>query len=719
MLRNLFLSIFALSLSIPAVSAADGFTFKYNTSKGTCTITGWQGTKPSGKISINNEKTYNGKVYKITAIAQNALNDFPEVTEISIGSNLASIGDVKAAAFQQPDSLCNFNGMPKLEKFTVNASNKYFYASTSSGALCVKYPDGEETKELLRVPPAHKPANGIYIISNTLSNVHAEAFDSNPHITQIKLNNDIYLSYNCGFNTLPNLQGFNLVDKNGYYYLASGTLYHKDSFDGLDELICYPPAKSGSSFTIPANIHIVGQRAFSNTTKLKTINFNNTTNFQPFAFEKCGLTSVTIPATIEFYEGCFRGSKALKKVSITRNGSWTLPMETFRDCTSLSSVTFSSSPKYVESKAFMNCTSLKNFPIDFAKTELDGDSIFANTGFTSVKITKKLGDSYFWSDDAATFSGCRNLEEIDLSGITSSSGKRFHVPFSFATDCPKLKSVIFSPVTDAVPDNAFGNTPAIRKIVITGYFEDTKTENEPKYLFSSNAGGTFAPRVFVIPANPIIKSLTAIHSLVGVTDNTTILAPEFFYQSLEIPTKVPYSVAGGTNYVPAAAASNYESLEGTTQELFTLLPEKDSNGKLKVTCLSMFGDCIVLDLQAKPKGSDTKVRGTGGMYGIYKFDIDYSQVASLYVNYMVDDVAMTTIYPRTLLVSLGTESIQADAASGISVEGRTVTLPAAADYTVYSTTGQTVASGHAASFTLQPGIYLVATAGKTEKVIIP
>lgn len=97
------------------------------------------------------------------------------------------------------------------------------------------------------------------------------------------------------------------------------------------------------SFAIPKNVASIGNLAFGNTEKLKTITFDESsvlTTIASGAFADCGVTSISLPASVT-----------------------TIQQEAFRNCTALDIVNFDAGIQTVHPRAFQGCENLKHLNV--------------------------------------------------------------------------------------------------------------------------------------------------------------------------------------------------------------------------------------------------------------------------------------------------------------------------------------------------------------------
>lgn len=109
------------------------------------------------------------------------------------------------------------------------------------------------------------------------------------------------------------LKRYIVTDGNFSFQSVDDILYTK----GMRELRGYPPAKKGSSFTVPDGVALIGRDAFGSCMELEKITLSDTVNrIAPEAFSYCAsLREIRIPASVkQIDEGAFRTCFSLKDV---------------------------------------------------------------------------------------------------------------------------------------------------------------------------------------------------------------------------------------------------------------------------------------------------------------------------------------------------------------------------------------------------------------------
>ena len=255
------------------------------------------------------------------------------------------------------------------------------------------------------------------------------------------------------------------------------------------------------SVTIPESVTSIGKSAFEHCSNLDSLTINGVAtsmigayafasctsltslslvgSFQTIgdsAFVNCGMTSLTIDATITSIEKYAFSSRFLTLLSLTGNvqkiGDYAFANCTsltslsltgnvqkigdhaFDSCSSLYTVTLPKSLTSIGSYAFDSCTSLDSIEIPGKVTEI-GDCAFHLSGLTSVKI-----DEGVQSTGADMFNGCAKLTTVTFpeSLTTIADG-------SFAS-CSNLNHVKIPARVTCIGDSAFSNCTSLSDITL-------------------------------------------------------------------------------------------------------------------------------------------------------------------------------------------------------------------------------------------------------------
>lgn len=371
---------------------ASAITYKYdnyNKKSKTCTLVGWGGNSPSsGKISIKSTCTKDGVTYTVTEIAPHALDGLPDVHQITIPATIVKIGDIDSenpSIGAQKGSLRNFNRCYSLTKFIVEDGNTVF-AANADGWLMSK-----GGRNIYRITLANEQ-KGELKISNYVYYIYADAFPSNSTITKVTLSSGLKQFYpSCGLHKLTGVKEYYVAPRDGAKIISvDGVLFSSGT-----RLYAYPPCKSGETYEVPSHITIIGQYAFANNEVLRTVVIPDKVRIREYAFENA--------ASIYTIKGGV--------------------------------------PLSIGRRAFYKAMNLSVFPFS-ASTELDGDSIFFNSGFTNIKyddgayVPVSTPNRFTFGDDRLS------LLRMDQIQVTSTDPKdAFPFYSDFASGCTGLRII--------------------------------------------------------------------------------------------------------------------------------------------------------------------------------------------------------------------------------------------------------------------------------------
>lgn len=170
-------------------------------------------------------------------------------------------------------------------------------------------------------------------IEGDVTNIGDYAFYNFTNLTNITIPDSVTTIGNSAFLSCYNLTSINVDSANANYKSIDGVLFTKDG----KELLCYPSAKTGTSYQIPSGVTSIGNYAFSSCSNLTSVTIpDGVTNIGEDAFISClKLTSVTIkngytaignsaiPTTAKIY-GL---SGSLAETYADENGNEFIPLE--------------------------------------------------------------------------------------------------------------------------------------------------------------------------------------------------------------------------------------------------------------------------------------------------------------------------------------------------------------------------------------------------------
>ena len=439
---------------------ADNCYYTLNTSNGnTITIVSYAGSDRTVTFPTQLDN------FVVTGIG-NALRPVfsANPTNVTIPNSVVSIGayafaDSGLASVTISDSVTNigdyaFNGCSGLTSFTIPNSvvslGDYAFAGTSLTSVTI--PD-------------------------SVTSIGAHTF-ADSSLTSLTLGSGVTHIGAAPFSGCGNLAAINADPNNPAFTSVSGVLFDKSE----TTLIEYPPAKAGTSYTIPGTVGSIGDSAFYSCTNLTYVTIpNSVTNIGTNAFLGCSsLTSVTIPNGVtsigdDAFESCaglegvfFQGNAPMANATVFAGDNnvtvcylpgtsgWSstfagLPtvLLWFTYTTNNDAITITGYPP-IGREATIPST-INGLPV----TSI-GDSAFDEClNLTSVSIpdsVTNIGDS--------AFSGCTSLTAITIgSGVASIGTNAF-------LDCSSMASIVLPNSLSSIGDSAFDGCVSLTNVTI-------------------------------------------------------------------------------------------------------------------------------------------------------------------------------------------------------------------------------------------------------------
>lgn len=161
-----------------------------------------------------------------------------------------------------------------------------------------------------------------------------------------------------GLEHLKNLEKFYVKESNTQLIVKDGILFEKEK----PRLICYPPAKPGSSYTITKEI-MPGTNSFQNNKYIKKLVIQAPSGVVSGLIMNGNVETVILPDDeTEISIDAFAGCKKLKNVVMGKKVR-EISTYAFKDCVSLKKITLPEGLSRIGFCAFMNCKSLKELRI--------------------------------------------------------------------------------------------------------------------------------------------------------------------------------------------------------------------------------------------------------------------------------------------------------------------------------------------------------------------
>lgn len=685
------ISVAAVALCAFSAPAMIYHCDSFNSSKKTCRLIGWSGQQPSsGKLKLPSTFTHtDGVEYTITRVANHALDNLTEVTQLTIPAAYTVIGNADGPSLVSVE-LKNFENCPNLTTFKAESASTLVEAI--DGILYLK---GGRT--IIKVP-AKCATGSTYTLPSNVKYISADAFIDNSIITTLKMPKNLGIHLNGGINRMTKLKTIELTSASG------GTLKLKDAvlYD-TDRVVACPPKATISSFSVPSSVETIEEYAFHNVSSLTSVTIpSSITKIGRDAFSGSGITSVKIPATVtKVGEGLLANCTALSSIKLQMDAP-ELPDHFATGCSALTKLTTEDFIRYVGDAAFKNCPALDTYPFD-SRTKLHGDSAFYNTGFTRIEFNEYTCADYLSGE--ALFSNCRKLTELDFSKMDTSDQSLSLSPY-FGANCMQLTSLIlpdfvsfWQHVGTPTPPS-FGYYCMLEKIVLHTLWG---LEGHQFCYSTSSNKQHYYPRVYAaVSKNDAVSpeyNKCYLGQLFGAGNGATV-SPIFFVDVYDMDNSVSgenYVDANATYFVPGGASSHYAGASEAgcrLEEMFNLNFEVTPAGYLKVKATPRTG---VTDLNpvtdfAVQFGDGSKVALNYSGEATSTEKSDYLTSATLH--YKVDGVDMMTKYPKKHWLETGVDTLTEADAFSWHMDGDKIILAEEAEYEIYSASGLLFSIGH-------------------------
>ena len=417
---------FGLLLYLLALPAAVQAQYKYTTTNGGITITGYTG--PGGDVAIPDRfpNTTNG--LPVTSIGDHAFQGSTNLTSVTIGNNVTSIGEYA------------FNGCTELARVTIPGSvtsiGEYAFFACSS-------------------------LTNVTIPDSVLS-IGQEAFELSTSLTSVTIGNSVTNIGDAAFAICTGLTAITVDTRNSFYSDLDGVLFNKS----LTALVEYPGGIAGS-YTIPASVTSIGDNAFYDCTSLTSVTIPaSVTSIGDYAFYDCtSLTSVTIPGSVtNIGMSAFQCCQGLISVTIG-NGISDIRGNAFFGCESLTSVYFQGNAPFFERAAF-------NEQQSWSWTPATVYYLPGTTGWTSLggELSSSFVSAVLWNPQVQTADGSFGVKSNQF-GFNITGTSNFIVMVEASSD---LARPTWSPLQTITLTNG------------TAHFSDPQWRNYPARIYRLN-----------------------------------------------------------------------------------------------------------------------------------------------------------------------------------------------------------------------------------------
>ncbi len=295
-------------------------------------------------------------------------------------------------------------------------------------------------------------------------------FYENTAVTQITIPDSLTDFGQFPFFACSSLNEFIVDEGNDIYSVKDGILFG----DNEQLIVCYPPAKPETEYTIPDGVVALNPGAFATCTKLKAVTF-------PETLERMGLY-------------CFAECTSLNNVVIPEKVS-ELSQFNFTGCTSLTDITLPDTMHTIGDGAFFSCTALNS--IEFPEYIIEiGQCAFVSTGFTEIEVpstVQTIGYSAFGytSDQSGQIIP---MDSFTVKGVTGGAGQAY---------CGENEHVIFESTGGSTAETLTDTSEASESDTDT---KEKDKEIKPGVIVGICAGGVVIITLAVILIVKLRKS---------------------------------------------------------------------------------------------------------------------------------------------------------------------------------------------------------------------
>lgn len=169
-----------------------------------------------------------------------------------------------------------------------------------------------------------------------------------------------YISSDNPFSVCDSLTEVIVDSSNENYIAEDGVLFTKDK----SKLVCYPQKKTGSSYSIPEGVSVLGEASIYNTQ----------------------LSEITFPSTlteIQYY--ALGNNSKLTSADLSKTAVSSIGLYAFTDCSSLSSVLLPDSLYEIAGAAFSRCKALNEITLP-KNLGMIGQYAFIDTGLSKITV---------------------------------------------------------------------------------------------------------------------------------------------------------------------------------------------------------------------------------------------------------------------------------------------------------------------------------------------
>jgi hypothetical protein len=223
-------------------------------------------------------------------------------------------------------------------------------------------------------------------IPASVTEIGGAAFQGMTALTSITIPSSVNIITPSAFNGMTALTSIVVESSNSSYKSIAGVLLNNTE----TTIIQYPQGKTGTTYTIPSSVKIIGDNAFRSVSSLTSITIpSSVTELGSNVFSGAtSLASITIPASVTYIGGfAFQGASSLTSVIFEPDSQLRhIGVVAFQNATALTAITIPSGVTSIEVAVFEGASSLTSIIIPSSVTSIGFNSLAGTSSLTTITI---------------------------------------------------------------------------------------------------------------------------------------------------------------------------------------------------------------------------------------------------------------------------------------------------------------------------------------------
>lgn len=261
-------------------------------------------------------------------------------------------------------------------------------------------------------------SGGQVTIPSGVKRIHTGAFHSNTKITGVTFPStlteiDPYAFRGCtGLTSVALPSSLITIGAHAFYECSNLTSVKLNAGTTGIGIGAFEGCTALKTVTLPDGLTTIGNRAFRGTSSLNSVTLPSSLQYiYDNAFEKSGLTAVTLPASVVLKEceSAFQNCASLKSVTFMGKAGEGIAKGMCKGCTALTGIRIPDGMTYIGVSAFEGCTSLSSVGIPDSVITISASAFEGCTALTSIQIP-----------DGITYIGSSAFAKTSLTSATLS-----------------------------------------------------------------------------------------------------------------------------------------------------------------------------------------------------------------------------------------------------------------------------------------------------------